>query len=244
MKETVFILEENVPLTGDVYRLALRGDTSAVTAPGQFVNLRLDGFFLRRPFSVCDWEEDRLLILYKILGQGTAAMTALSPGEKINALTGLGNGFDMSCAGERPLLAGGGVGIPPLYGLAKRLCAQGARPRAALGFNTAADQILVREFADLGVETVVATADGSAVLRGLVTDAMASVTDYSHLYTCGPEAMLRAVYGICRTDGQFSFEERMGCGFGACMGCSCETKYGSKRICRDGPVLRKEEIVW
>ncbi len=244
MEKTIFTITENAPLTESVFRLRLTGDTSAVTVPGQFVNILLDGFFLRRPFSVCDWEAGELTVLYKILGRGTKAMTALSPGTKLDLLTGLGNGFDMAPAGDRPLLAGGGVGIPPLYGLAKRLCAAGRRPVAALGFNTAADAILLEEFRALGAETVIATLDGSLGLRGLVTDAMAAAGETTYLYTCGPEGMLRAVYDASRTPGQFSFEERMGCGFGACMGCTCETKYGPKRICRDGPVLRKEEIVW
>ena len=244
MKQSLFTVAENVPLTGSVFRLRLAGDTSAITAPGQFVNILLEGFYLRRPFSVCDWEEGRLTILYKILGRGTAAMTGLSVGDRLDVLTGLGNGFDPSCAGERPLLVGGGVGVPPLYGLAKRLCAQGCRPLAALGFPTAGEAILLEELRALGVETIVATADGTLGTPGLVTDAMAAAGEYTYLYTCGPEPMLRAVYDVCRSGGQFSFEERMGCGFGACMGCSCETKYGPKRICRDGPVLRKEEIIW
>ena len=244
MKESVFTITENAPLTESVFRLRLAGDTSAVTAPGQFVNVLLDGFYLRRPFSVCDWDDGALTILYKILGRGTMAMTRFPAGKRLDLLTGLGNGFDTAPAGERPRLAGGGVGIPPLYGLARRLCAEGKRPVAALGFNAAADAILLEEFAALGVETVTATLDGSLGLRGLVTDAMAAAGRGTYLYTCGPEPMLKAVYDACSADGQFSFEERMGCGFGACMGCTCETKYGPKRICRDGPVLRKEEIVW
>ena len=244
MKKTDFTILENTPLTGSVYRLRLAGDSSAVTAPGQFVNILLPGFYLRRPFSVCDWGEGELTILYKILGRGTAAMTALRPGEKLEVLTALGNGFDPSAAGDRPLLVGGGVGIPPLYGLAKRLRDQGKQPAAALGFNTVSEAILLEEFRGLGVELHVATADGSLGIPGLVTAAVEAAGAYSHLYACGPEPMLKAVYRICETDGQFSFEERMGCGFGACMGCTCATKYGPKRICRDGPVLRKEEILW
>ena len=244
MKETIFAITENAPLTESVFRLRLAGDTSAITSPGQFFNILLDGFYLRRPFSVCDWEDGELTILYKILGHGTKAMTALPAGTKLDLLTGLGNGFDTVPAGERPLLVGGGVGIPPLYGLARRLCREGKSPVAALGFNTAGDAILLEEFRALGVETVTATLDGSLGLRGLVTDAMSAAGEVTYLYTCGPEGMLRAVYAASTTDGQFSFEERMGCGFGVCMDCTCETKYGPKRICRDGPVLRKEEIVW
>ena len=243
MKETLLTVLENTRLAEGIYRLRLTGDTSAITAPGQFVNLKLSGFFLRRPISVCDWTEGELTLIYKVLGHGTEAMTRMAPGAELNVLTGLGNGYDVSRAGARPLLVGGGVGIPPLYGLAKRLTAQGKRVTAVLGFNRESEIFLAEEFRALGAEVIVATADGSAGIKGLVTDGMAAVSDYTYLYTCGPEPMLKAVYGVCRS-GQFSFEERMGCGFGACMGCSCRTKYGNKRICKEGPVLEKEEIVW
>lgn len=243
MKETLLTVLENTRLAEGIYRLRLAGDTSAITAPGQFVNLKLSGFYLRRPISVCDWTEGELTLIYKVLGHGTEAMTRMTPGAELNVLTGLGNGYDVSRAGARPLLVGGGVGIPPLYGLAKRLTAQGKRVTAVLGFNRESEIFLAEEFRALGVEVIVATADGSAGIKGLVTDGMAAVSDYTYLYTCGPEPMLKAVYGVCRS-GQFSFEERMGCGFGACMGCTCRTKYGHKRICKDGPVLRREEIVW
>lgn len=243
MKETLLTVLENTRLAEGIYRLRLAGDTSAITAPGQFVNLKLSGFYLRRPISVCDWTEGELTLIYKVLGHGTEAMTRMTPGAELNVLTGLGNGYDVSRAGARPLLVGGGVGIPPLYGLAKRLTAQGKRVTAVLGFNRESEIFLAEEFRALGVEVIVATADGSAGIKGLVTDGMAAVSDYTYLYTCGPEPMLKAVYGVCRS-GQFSFEERMGCGFGACMGCSCRTKYGNKRICKEGPVLEKEEIVW
>ena len=185
-----------------------------------------------------------MTLIYKVLGRGTEMMTHMTPGTVLDVLTGLGNGFDVSRSGEHPLLVGGGVGIPPLYGLAKRLVAQGKRVTAVLGFNRASEIFLAEEFRALGAEIILATADGSAGLRGLVTDGMAAVSDSTYLYTCGPELMLKAVYGACTTSGQFSFEERMGCGFGACMGCSCKTKYGNKRICKDGPVLEKEEIIW
>ena len=244
MKQVSLHILENTALAQGIYRLRLGGDVSAVTAPGQFVNIKLNGFFLRRPISVCDWQDGELTLIYKVLGRGTAQMAALPVGTALDVLTGLGNGYDLSPAGEAPLLVGGGVGIPPLYGLAKRLTAQGKRVTAVLGFNCAAEQFLVEDFRALGVKVIVLTADGSAGVRGLVTDGMALAQDYSYLYTCGPEAMLRAVYGLCATSGQFSFEERMGCGFGACMGCSCQTKYGNKRICTDGPVLVKEEIIW
>ena len=239
-----FTIKQNTPLTSCVYRMVLQGDTAAITAPGQFLELQLPGFFLRRPLSVCDWDDAGVTILYKVVGKGTDWLAQCRPGQTLGALTGLGNGFDVSRGGEHPLLVGGGVGIPPLYSLAKRLTAQGKRVTAVLGFNRASEIFLAEEFRALGAEVVIATADGSVGLKGLVTDGMAAVSDYTYLYTCGPEPMLKAVYDACKTSGQFSFEERMGCGFGACMGCSCETKYGAKRICRDGPVLEKEEVIW
>jgi dihydroorotate dehydrogenase electron transfer subunit len=244
MKQTSLTISDNSRLADGIFRLVLSGDTSAISAPGQFVDLKLPGFFLRRPISVCDWEPGRLTLIYKVLGRGTEAMTRLAPGAELDVLTGLGNGYDLAPAGDRPLLVGGGVGIPPLYGLAKRLLAAGRTVTAVLGFNRAAEIFLAEEFRALGAEVILTTADGSTGIPGLVTDGMAAAGEYTYLYTCGPEPMLRAVYGACRTAGQFSFEERMGCGFGACMGCTCRTKYGSKRICRDGPVLEKEEIVW
>lgn len=243
MKETLLSVLENTRLAEGIYRLRLTGDTSAITAPGQFVNLKLSEFYLRRPISVCDWTEGELTLIYKVLGHGTEAMTRMTPGAELNVLTGLGNGYDVSRAGARPLLVGGGVGIPPLYGLAKRLTAQGKRVTAVLGFNRETEIFLAEEFRALGVEVIIATADGSAGLKGLVTDGMAAVSDYTYLYTCGPEPMLKAVYGVCRTSGQFSFEERMGCGFGACVGCTMETKSGPRRVCKDGPVFRKEELL-
>lgn len=237
-----FTIKKNIPLTPDVWRMELTGDTSAITAPGQFVNVLLDNHYLRRPFSVCDWDEGELILLYKILGRGTQEMTGYPIGKTLDFLTGLGNGYDLTPSGQMPLLVGGGVGIPPLYGLARRLRAKGKQPIAALGFNRAADIFLVDKFAALGVPVTVATADGSAGIHGMVTAAMPE--DYSYLYCCGPEPMLHAVWDVCRTSGQFSFEERMGCGFGACMGCTHQTANGPIRICREGPVLRKEEILW
>ena len=244
MKQGFFEIISNAKIAEGIYLLRMAGDTSAITAPGQFVNLKLDGAYLRRPISVCDWENGELTLIYKVFGRGTEAMTAYPAGKKLDVLSGLGNGYDVTKSGETPLLIGGGVGIPPLYGLAKRLTAAGKRPRAILGFNSAADLFYVKEFEALGIPVTVTSADGSVGKKGFVTDAMADAADYSYLYTCGPEAMLKAVYAASRSSGQFSFEERMGCGFGACMGCSCRTKYGNKRICRDGPVLEKEEIVW
>ena len=244
MKQEIFEIISNERIAEGIYLLRMAGDTSAITAPGQFVNLKLDGVYLRRPISVCDWAEGELTLIYKVLGRGTEAMTAYPAGKKLDVLTGLGNGYDVTKSGEVPLLIGGGVGIPPLYGLAKRLIAQGKQPRAILGFNSAADLFCVSEFEALGIPVTVTSADGSVGKKGFVTDAMADAGEYSYLYTCGPEAMLKAVYAAAQSSGQFSFEERMGCGFGACMGCTCKTKYGNKRICKDGPVLEKEEIVW
>ena len=241
MKQCIVDIIQNSPLTDTVYKMVLRGDTSAVTAPGQFVNVRLEGLYLRRPISVCDKEGDRLTLIYKVVGKGTGQMSRMTGGQ-LDLLTGLGNGYDLSPAGDSPLLLGGGVGVPPLYWLAKELVKRGKRVRAVLGFNTAAERFYEQEFRALGVETAVATADGSYGVKGFVTDALPA--DYSYVYTCGPEPMLKAVYRACATSGQFSFEERMGCGFGACMGCSCRTVTGYKRICKEGPVLKKEEILW
>ena len=244
MKQTLYTVCSNEPLARQVFRMRLLGDTSAITAPGQFVDLALPGFFLRRPISICDYDADRLTIIYKVVGKGTAALSRLAPGAELDALSGLGNGFDTQKSGESPLLIGGGVGVPPLYALAKRLLAEGKCPTAILGFNKTDEVFYAGEFETLGVRTIVCTADGSVGVRGFVTDAIATLSGYSFYYACGPEPMLRAVHALCPCGGQLSFEERMGCGFGACMGCSCKTKYGNKRICKDGPVLDKEEIVW
>ena len=243
MKQGFFTITENALLARDVYQMRLAGDTSAITAPGQFINIRLDGFFLRRPISVCDWDDGSLVIIYKVLGRGTDQMRSMAPGEKLDVLTGLGKGFDASLSGPFPLLIGGGVGTPPMYALAKELIAQGKTVTAALGFNTAEDAFYTDEFAALGAKVLLATADGTAGKRGFVTDLIGDA-EYSFYYACGPEAMLKAVWKTASGSGQLSFEERMGCGFGACMGCSCKTITGYKRICRDGPVLRKEEILW
>ena len=242
MKQSIFTIIENAPLTRDVWRMRLRGDTSAITAAGQFVNIQLDGLFLRRPISVCDCEGDVLTLIYKVVGKGTAQMAKMSAGESLDVLTGLGNGYDLSCAGEHPLLIGGGVGVPPLYMLAKQLRARGLRVSVILGFNTKSEIFCREDFAALGCDVTVTTVDGSYGTKGFVTDAMGA--DYSYFYTCGPEPMLKAVYRASKTSGQMSFEERMGCGFGACMGCSCKTLTGNKRICKEGPVMRKEEIIW
>ncbi|MBQ9839222.1 MAG: dihydroorotate dehydrogenase electron transfer subunit [Oscillospiraceae bacterium] len=242
MKQSIFEIIENRPLTDQVYRMRLRGDTAAITAPGQFVNILLDGLYLRRPISVCDVEGDVLTIIYKVVGKGTEAMSRMSGG-KLDILTGLGNGYDLSVSGQQPVLLGGGVGVPPMYLLARELVAQGKQVSVILGFNTKNEVFYEDEFKALGCEVIVTTVDGSYGVKGFVTDALKNV-GYSHFYTCGPEPMLKAVYKATTTSGQMSFEERMGCGFGACMGCSCKTLTGYKRICKDGPVMRKEEILW
>ena len=243
MKQGFFNITENTALTDTVWRMRLAGDTSAITAPGQFVNIKLDGLFLRRPISVCDCVDGELTLLYKVVGKGTEQMSRMTEGETLDVLSGLGNGYDLSLAGDAPLLLGGGVGVPPLYMLAKELIAAGKKVRAILGFNTKSEVFYEEEFRALGVDVTVTTVDGSYGTKGFVTDAMAD-HPYTYFYTCGPEPMLKAIFRASATEGQFSFEERMGCGFGACMGCSCKTIYGNKRICKEGPVLKKEEILW
>ena len=243
MKQGLFRIIENTPLTKAVYRMRLAGDTSAITASGQFVNVLLEGKFLRRPISVCDAIDGELTLLYKVVGGGTEQMSRMAVGETLDVLTGLGNGYDLSPSGDTPLLIGGGVGVPPLYMLAKQLIDAGKQVTVILGFNTADEVFYRAEFEALGCRVYVATADGTMGTRGFVTDVMKELA-YSYFYTCGPEPMLKAVYTTSKTEGQFSFEERMGCGFGACMGCSCKTITGYKRICKEGPVMKKEEILW
>lgn len=243
MKQSIFTIQENIALTDSVYQMTLSGDTSHITCPGQFVNIKLDGLFLRRPISVCDSREGNLTIIYKVVGKGTEQMSGMKAGTELDILTGLGNGYDLSSCGEKVLLLGGGVGVPPLYMLAKELLKAGKKVSVVLGFNTKAEVFYEKEFADLGADVTVTTADGSYGVKGFVTDAIKNM-NYTYFYTCGPEPMLKAVYKATACSGQFSFEERMGCGFGACMGCSCKTVTGYKRICKDGPVLRKEEILW
>ena len=226
--------------------MELLGDTGEIVRPGQFVNIKLDGFFLRRPISVCDTEEGRMTLIYKAVGEGTELMTKLAPGTRLNILTGLGNGFDLSLSGDHPVLIGGGAGIPPMYSLCKALISV-LRPeniKVVLGFNTEEEIFYLREFQDLGVDVRVATADGSYGTKGFVTDVLKDL-DYTFFYTCGPMPMFRAIEAIAKTSGQYSFEERMGCGFGACMGCSMMMADGSyKRVCKEGPVFRREEILW
>lgn len=243
MKQELFKIISNTPIANDVLKMVLEGDTSDITASGQFVNIKIDGFYLRRPISVCDVEDDKLTLIYKVVGKGTEAMRDMKSGETLDVLTGLGNGYDLSVSGEKPLLLGGGVGVPPLYNLAKKLIAEGKEVTVILGFNSKVDVFYENEFAALGAKVLVTTADGSYGIKGFVTDAVKDL-DYTYFYTCGPEPMLKAVYKTLTTSGQFSFEERMGCGFGACMGCSCKTITGNKRICKEGPVLIKEDIIW
>ncbi len=244
MKQSIFKVLTNEKIAKDVFKMTLCGDCSDITKSGQFVNIKLEGFYLRRPISVCEVEGDILTIIYKVVGKGTEAMSKMGKDTELDILTGLGNGYSLSESGENPLLIGGGVGVPPMYELAKRLVKEGKKVSVIIGFNKAEEIFYEEEFKALGCETYVATADGSVGTKGFVTDVMKSLSDYTYVYTCGPEPMLKAVYNESKTSGQFSFEERMGCGFGACMGCSCKTKYGNKRICKDGPILVKEEIIW
>lgn len=257
MKQVKLKIKENKKIATGIWKMVLVGDVSAIKKPGQFINIKLDGFYLRRPISVCDIDQseksDRyfdnsdtnssVTIIYKVFGGGTKCMTTLPAGKELDVLTGLGNGYDLSVCGTAPLLIGGGVGIPPLYLTAKSLIAAGKKVKVILGFTSDEDAYYIEEFESLGCEVIVATEDGSIGIKGRVTDALSDIK-HSYFYTCGPTAMLKAVYDKIDTDGQFSFEERMGCGFGACMGCTCKTKYGYKRICKDGPVLSREEIIW
>lgn len=244
MKKGIFIIKNNEQLAESVYKMELEGDTSAITAPGQFVNIELAGHFLRRPISVCDVNDSRLTLIYKTVGNGTEQMSRMVEGESLDVLTGLGNGYDIGKCGDRPVAIGGGVGVPPMYLLTKELISGGKQPAVILGFNTKSEIFFEEEFRKLGADVIVTTADGSYGVKGFVTEALRLRSDFTYTFACGPEPMLKAVYGAADLDGQFSFEERMGCGFGACMGCSCKTKYGHKRICKDGPVLEKGEIIW
>ena len=242
MQQSIFQILSNEALTDSVYKMVLGGDTSAITAPGQFVNIQLTGKFLRRPISVCDCADGKLTIIYKVVGKGTEQLSRMTH-DRLDILTGLGNGYDLTTAGDCPVLVGGGVGVPPMYLLAKQLLAMGKKVSVILGFNTASEIFYEDAFRALGCDVTVTTVDGSQGVKGFVTDALAGM-DYSYFYACGPEPMLKALHRASRTSGQMSFEERMGCGFGACMGCSCKTLTGYKRICKDGPVMRKEEILW
>ena len=244
MKQTIFTIKSNDRIATDVYRIELAGDNSAIERPGQFVNVRLEGKFLRRPISVCDKTEDGIVMIYKIVGRGTEHLAGIEPGQELDLLTGLGNGYDLTKSGDKPLLIGGGVGVPPMYWLCRELLNQGKEVTVILGFNTIEEVFYEKQFRDLGANVIVTTADGSYGTKGFVTDGMKLLPTYTYIYTCGPMPMFRAINQIAKTSGQFSFEERMGCGFGACMGCSCKTITGYKRICKDGPVLEGEEIIW
>lgn len=243
MKQSIFEVKANTKIAENTYKMVLGGDCSGITASGQFVNIKLDGFFLRRPISVCDYNDNELTLIYKVVGKGTEYMAELGAGEKLDILTGLGNGYDLSKSGNEPVLIGGGAGVPPMYNLCRKLIAEGKKPKVILGFNKLNEVFFENEFKALGAEVTVTTADGSYGMKGFVTDALKNMK-YTYIYSCGPEPMLKAIYNTAETSGQLSFEERMGCGFGACMGCSCATKYGNKRICKDGPVLEMEEIIW
>ena len=245
MKQSIYEILENVEIAKNTMKMVLAGDTAGCTAPGQFVNIKLDGYFLRRPISVCDYNEETITIIYKVVGAGTEAMAEMTSGQELDVLIGLGNGYDISKVGDAPVLIGGGVGVPPMYGLAKsiRQANPAAKVQVILGFNAADEVFYADEFEALGCDVHIATADGSVGVKGFVTDVLKEL-DYSYFCTCGPLPMFKAIEAIAKTSGQYSFEERMGCGFGACMGCSCKTKYGNKRICKDGPVLEREEIIW
>lgn len=243
MYQGFYEIKSNKKLTDSIYEMILVGDTSSITASGQFINIKLDGFYLRRPISICDYDEHTITIIYKVVGEGTEAMSRMNSGEKLDVLCGLGNGFDTSKSSDKPVLIGGGVGVPPMYNLCKKLIAEGKQVFVILGFNKKDEIFYEDEFKKLGADVTVTTADGSYGIKGFVTDALKNI-DYSYFYTCGPMPMFKAIESTAKTSGQFSFEERMGCGFGACMGCSCKTKYGNKRICKDGPVLVREEIIW
>lgn len=243
MNQVMMKITDNKKIAEKTYFMSLEGDTSAITKPGQFINIKLDRFFLRRPISVCDCENGKLSIIYKVVGNGTKEMSELPVGAELDILSGLGNGYDTSKSGDCPVLIGGGVGVPPMYMLCKKLVSEGKKATVILGFNSEKEVFGVDEFKATGAEVYVTTADGSVGTKGFVTDVLKNL-DYTYFYTCGPMPMFKAIESIAKTSGQYSFEERMGCGFGACMGCTCKTKYGNKRICKDGPVLEREEIVW
>ena len=244
-KKGIYKVTANTPLTREVYRMVLEGDTQWIKRPGQFVNIELEGLYLRRPISISDWDEKTITIIYKVVGKGTELMKSMQPGVELDVLTGLGNGFNPDVENKKPLLVGGGVGVPPLYNLAKTLIAAGRKVSVVLGFNTASEVFYADEFKALGADVYVSTADGSMGVKGFVTDAIReSEIDFDYFYSCGPLPMLKALCGCTDVKGELSFEERMGCGFGACMGCSCKTLTGNKRICKEGPVMRREEIIW
>ena len=242
MKQVLLTVIKNEKLNDLVYKMVLSGDTQGIKA-GQFVNVKIDGLYLRRPISVCEIVGDELTLIYKTVGKGTYLMSTFEKGTVLDVLTQLGNGYDLTLAGDKPLLIGGGVGVPPMYQLAKELISLGKKVSVILGFNTKEEIFYEQEFKALGADVKVTTVNGSYGIKGFVTDAMKDL-EYTYFYTCGPEPMLKAVYNASVTDGEMSFEERMGCGFGACMGCSCKTITGNKRICKEGPVLKKGDVIW
>ena len=243
MKQGLYKVLFNFELAPSVFRMVLEGDTSAILSPGQFVNIKIDGEFLRRPISICDYDKNTIVLIYKVVGVGTEKLSKMKDGDTLDLLVGLGNGFNAENDCKTPLVIGGGVGIPPLYNLCRELIKFGKKPTVILGFNTKSEIFYEEIFKMLGIDVYVTTVDGSYGIKGFVTDAMKDL-EYDYFYTFGPDPMFRAIEKVALTSGQFSFEERMGCGFGACMGCSCKTKYGNKRICKDGPVLEREEIIW
>ncbi len=242
MKDIIFEITENTALTDSVYKMVLAGDTSEIGGSGQFVNIKLDGKYLRRPISICDYDDGTLTLIYKVVGVGTEQMSAMTVGERLSILVGLGNGYDTSLSGDNPVLVGGGVGVPPLYKLCKLLKAEGKNVTVILGFNTESEIFYKKEFEQIADKVVITTVDGSSGVRGFVTNALDD--SFTYVYSCGPFPMLKALSAATKCSGQYSLEERMGCGFGACMGCSCKTMLGNKRICKDGPVFVKEEIIW
>lgn len=245
-KRAKFRVIENVKIAKDVFKMVLEGDTKDIARAGQFINLELESLYLRRPISVCDFDDKTVTIIYKVVGKGTEIMAGIKNDTILDVLTGLGNGFDLNCDGDRPLIIGGGVGTPPMYRLCKDLLAEGKHPVVILGFGSKDDKFFEEEFKKLGVEVHISTVDGSVGTKGFVTDIMKDVNDYTYFYACGPMVMLKAVCEVVKENmrGQVSLEERMGCGFGACMGCTIQTKSGSKRVCKEGPVFGKEELIW
>ncbi len=243
MKQQIMTIASNEKIAKDIMKMVLLGETSSLSKPGQFINIKLSGKYLRRPISVCDYTADSITIIYKIVGGGTQQMAEMKPGEALDVLNGLGNGFDTSLSGDAPVIIGGGVGVPPMYGVCKEICSRGITPTVILGFNSKDDVFYKEEFEKLGAAVHITTADGSYGTKGFVTDVLKEL-DYTYFFTCGPMPMFKAIESVAKSSGQYSFEERMGCGFGACMGCSCKTKYGNKRICKDGPVMVREEIIW
>ena len=243
-KNNTYEVLENKFLTKNVLKMILKGDTQYIKLPGQFINIKINNFYLRRPFSISDYDDNTITIIYKIYGNGTEALSKIHKGEKLDILTGLGNGFNKNPSGNSPLLIAGGVGVPPMYRLCKELINDGKKPIIVFGFNSKEEIFYENEFKDLGVEVYISTIDGSYGKKGFVTDIIKELDYYTYYYACGPIPMLKAVYNEVNCDGQLSLEEKMGCGFGACMGCSIKTNKGTKRVCKEGPVFRKEELLW